>query len=466
MKTKEKKYFIIYLSLSLSFFSCNTKQYQKDSFPIFLPSNILDFNGTPSSLNDRSSLAFSDRGAWFAYGFSSEENKSLGFSGPFLMTQGHGEWSSKILSKLELNNKATQEKIRLNNFSLSQTSFNSHLNQILENQELKIEQNLFFNSPHSAIITTQITNFLDETINLQPSWEGTTFPIGLIITKAGNAITLTSDQTAAIGIIQTFGDDINNITTTDSSYSFSLNDFKLKAHETKTLIIAQTFIFPEYDAVKEQKELKLAAKMPLNRLHKRIVEKEKEFTTLNNKLDPHWQDSTYKYLVAKTILTLQNNTRIGAGELKHRGIFPSYHYKWFLGFWAWDSWKHAAAVTHYNPELAKDQIRAIYDFQLDNGFIVDCIYRDTTIEKHNYRNTKPPLSAWAVWNIYKHDGDIDFVREMYPKIVKQHHWWYKFRDYDKDGVCEYGSSDVTLVAAKWESGMDNAVRFDKSKMVK
>ena len=116
--------------------------------------------------------------------------------------------------------------------------------------------------------------------------------------------------------------------------------------------------------------------------------------------------------------------------------------------------------------MAKDQIRAIYDFQLDNGFIVDCIYRDTTIEKHNYRNTKPPLSAWAVWNIYKHDGDIDFVREMYPKIVKQHHWWYKFRDYDKDGVCEYGSSDGTLVAAKWESGMDNAVRFDKSKMVK
>jgi putative isomerase len=154
------------------------------------------------------------------------------------------------------------------------------------------------------------------------------------------------------------------------------------------------------------------------------------------------------------------------GELKHAGIFPSYHYKWFLGFWAWDSWKHAVAVANYNPELAKNQIRAMYDFQLDNGFIVDCIYRDTTIEKHNYRNTKPPLSAWSVWKVYEQDGDIDFIKEMYPKIVKQHNWWYKFRDYDKDSICEYGSTDGTLVAAKWESGMDNAVRFDKSEMVK
>jgi putative isomerase len=55
---------------------------------------------------------------------------------------------------------------------------------------------------------------------------------------------------------------------------------------------------------------------------------------------------------------------------------------------------------------------------------------------------------------------------MYPKIVKQHNWWYNFRDFDKDSLCEYGSTDGTLVAAKWESGMDNAVRFDHSEMVK
>jgi len=460
------KYLILSFCITLLLIACNTERQEADSLQTILPENLLNFKGTPSLPTDRSSLAFSDQGAWFAYGFSSEENKTPGFSGPFLMALGHGEWISKALCQLELVNTETKEKLDLSDFSATQTSYNSHLNQVLENEKIKFEQNLFYHSPHSAIITTQISNLSDETIELHPSWKGTAFPIGLVITKEGNTITLTTSRNTVKGIIQTFEDDINSITTTDSSYAISLNDMELKANETKILIIAQTFIFPEYNATIEQHGLKLATQTPLKYLHKRINEKENQLTTLNNKLAKRWQDSVYKDLLAKTVLTLQNNTRIAAGELKHDGLFPSYHYEWFLGFWAWDSWKHAVAVANYNPELAKNQIRAMYDFQLDNGFIADCIFRDTTIERHNYRNTKPPLSAWAVWKIYEHDGDIDFIKEMYPKIVKQHKWWYEFRDYDKDGICEYGSTDGTLVAAKWESGMDNAVRFDKSEILK
>jgi len=466
MKNRKKNVLIVYITATLLVISCNTKRYQEESSPIFFSSNMLNYIGTPSSPSDRSSLAFSDQGAWFAYGFSSEENKMLGFSGPFLITQGQGEWSSKALSQLELINTQTKDRLNLSGFSVSQTSYNSHLEQVLENKTLTCKQTLFYFSPHSAIMTTQISNLSKETIVLQPFWKGVLFSTGLRITKHDNTISLTTDRSTAKGIIQTFEDNLNTIATTDSSYSISLKEMKIKANETKTLTIAQTFIFPEYDAVLEQQELELAAKTPLKQLQRRIKEKEEQLKTLNDKLGMHWQDSVYKQLVAKSVLTLQNNTRIAAGELKHDGVFPSYHYPWFLGFWAWDSWKHAVAIANYKPELAKDQIRAMYDFQLDNGFIADCIYRDTTIENHNYRNTKPPLSAWSVWKVYEQDGDIDFIKEMYPKVIKQHKWWYKFRDFDKDGICEYGSTDGTLVAAKWESGMDNAVRFDKSEMVK
>jgi putative isomerase len=55
---------------------------------------------------------------------------------------------------------------------------------------------------------------------------------------------------------------------------------------------------------------------------------------------------------------------------------------------------------------------------------------------------------------------------MYDKLVKYHRWWYRDRDHDGNGLCEYGSTDGTIEAAKWESGMDNAVRFDQAKMVK
>ena len=63
-----------------------------------------------------------------------------------------------------------------------------------------------------------------------------------------------------------------------------------------------------------------------------------------------YKDNTYSDLVAKLVLTLQNNTRIAAEGLKHGGLFPSYNYEWFHGFWAWDSWKHAVAVANYDDK--------------------------------------------------------------------------------------------------------------------
>jgi putative isomerase len=201
-------------------------------------------------------------------------------------------------------------------------------------------------------------------------------------------------------------------------------------------------------------------------LQAKIDDKLEDVQSLYNNHYLTFMRGEYLQLADKCYLTLQNNWRTPAGELKHSGVFPSYHYEWFHGFWAWDSWKHAAALAIFDTEKAKDQVRAMYDFMQDDGFIPDCVYRDTTLEKHNYRNTKAPLSAWAVWSIYKRDRDTLFLKEMYPKLVKQHNWWYKNRDHDQDGICEYGSTDGTLIAAKWESGMDNAVRFDSSAILK
>ncbi len=111
-------------------------------------------------------------------------------------------------------------------------------------------------------------------------------------------------------------------------------------------------------------------------------------------------------------------------------------------------------------------MKLMFEFQNEDGFVADCVYRDTSIEKHNYRDTKPPLSVWAVAKIYEKDKDLDFVKYMYPKLKLYHEFWYNKRDHDQDGLCEYGSTDGSLIAAKWESGMDNAIRFDNSKIVK
>lgn len=56
--------------------------------------------------------------------------------------------------------------------------------------------------------------------------------------------------------------------------------------------------------------------------------------------------------------------------------------------------------------------------------------------------------------------------EIFDKLYKFHQWWYAERDHDHNGICEYGSTDGTLIAAAWESGMDNGVRFDDTRMLK
>ncbi|MND73795.1 Glucosidase YgjK precursor [compost metagenome] len=95
--------------------------------------------------------------------------------------------------------------------------------------------------------------------------------------------------------------------------------------------------------------------------------------------------------------------------------------------------------------------------------IADYIYTDH--RENNYRDSKPPLAAWAVNAIYEADHDLSFVREMYDKLVLYHEWWFRYRDHNKNGICEYGATDGTLEAAKWESGMDNAIRYDSTQML-
>ena len=40
----------------------------------------------------------------------------------------------------------------------------------------------------------------------------------------------------------------------------------------------------------------------------------------------------------------------------------------------------------------------MFDYQLEDGMVIDCIFPDST--ENNYRDSKPPLAAWAVDEIF------------------------------------------------------------------
>lgn len=463
MSTNLLRKIFLYITILVSLLNCQNNISEKTEN--ISPTNLLNYIGIPDSSTDRSSLAFSDQGAWFAYGFPDSQSSFIGFSGPFLMTQENGIWSSESICKLELYDISNDLNVKIEKFEISSKSYNSHLEQLFISDDLLIEQNLFFCSPHSAFINTKIKNTSNKLIHLSPSWKGTLFQNSLQLSEIKNGLSLKSEKSDAKGFIKFYNDKINITFPDTSSYKAELETIKLEPNEFINLFNSQTFIFPEYNLIAEQKHLSYVSEDFYGELEKRINEKENQIKSITQSINNFWKKDSYNDLIAKCVLTLQNNWRIPAGELKHSGLFPSYHYIWFHGFWAWDSWKHSVALANFNLDLAKEQVKAMFDFQNENGFIADCVYRDTTIENHNYRNTKPPLSAWAIWEIYKNDSDQSFIKDLFPKIMNQHSWWYNERDHDKDSLCEYGSTDGSLIAAKWESGMDNAVRFDSSKIV-
>ncbi|OAR25719.1 glycoside hydrolase [Streptomyces sp. ERV7] len=186
-------------------------------------------------------------------------------------------------------------------------------------------------------------------------------------------------------------------------------------------------------------------------------------------------------LAVKALQTLVTNWRSAAGDLAHDGITPSLSYKWFAGgFWAWDTWKQAVGTARFDPGLAQAQIRSVLDHQIrpdsttrpqDAGMIPDVVFYNGPQRggtNWNERNTKPPLGAWSVWQVYRRGGDRDFLREVYPKLAAYERWWYRNRDHDHNGLAEYGatadpangSPAQQRLAAAWESGMDDAPRFD------
>ncbi|MCK5028636.1 MAG: hypothetical protein KAR57_03315 [Bacteroidales bacterium] len=434
---------------------------QKDQIndKIDYPENVINYVGNPKSADDRSFFSYSDQGAWFAYGFPDTSSNIIGFTGPFIMTQENGIWISPCLSNLVLENEEGKDLLNKESINVNQKSYLSHLEQSFVNEDIEIKQQLVFYSDEKAIIKTEIRNVSKDQISFSPIVYGNFFKSGFHINNDGQVLNIKSEKSNSNGRITLLNEESFIISNSDSTYSIKLDYIYLKPHESKEILLMQSFSFHENSNEHlENIDFDLL-------LNKRIQEKTKQLNSLTEKLEPEFQIDDYQNLLVKCVQTLQNNWRVPAEGLNYAGCFPSYHYVWFHGFWAWDSWKHAVALTYFNPELAKDQIRAMYDFQTLNGFIPDCVYRDTTIEANNYRNTKPPLSAWAVWNIFEQTNDESFLEEMYPKLVKYHDWWYTNRDHDMDSLCEYGSTDGTLIAAKWESGMDNAVRFDKSKIL-
>ena len=183
----------------------------------------------------------------------------------------------------------------------------------------------------------------------------------------------------------------------------------------------------------------------------------------------NWDNISDKPLSERDMNLLDNAVKIlkdniGAGTdipwTPYRCIMPCRY--GFCGIWNWDSAFHAAGVLKWDKELAKEQILGFIEFQCEDGMYPDVIWIGGEVEK---KSSKPPVLPWATQKISEIDNDIAFLNKVYPSFVDNERFWTKKRYYN--GLFHYGANKELTgdeeydLYARYESGWDNSVRWDK-----
>lgn len=429
--------YLVFTVLIVGFIACNESSDNVVESKRYQFSKILDIAYTPNS-ETSSDGWFADAGSWVGYTIPEDQNWVNGFCGPFSLDMTRRQWLAKSAVTVKFADNADDT------FTSDSTNyFPGEIFISAHSPNGSISQSLHFIDASNALLTIKA----DEDKAILLTGEGWSDEIKVTTNKNFVTARHPSGET----VVLTFNSDV--------VLEGKPNNYQAISNDKETHVVISFFTSEKELAVGLQKSSTI-----LNNHQKSLLENEKRWNDYLAKALRTDMSHKYDRVAVKAIVTLMSNWRTHRGALLHEGIVPSHAVGYFVGFWAWDSWKYSAALAKVHPELAKNNIRAMFDYQQPDGMIIDCIHTDSS--ENNARDSKPPLISWAVDEIFTHTKDTAFVREMYPQLMDYYNWWYTKRDHDKNGMCEFGSTDGTLEAAAWESGMDNAIRFDDAKMLK
>ena len=165
-------------------------------------------------------------------------------------------------------------------------------------------------------------------------------------------------------------------------------------------------------------------------------------------------DEQYRLTYSYAWWIMANNLISPQGSVTYEAMMPSKAD--YVGLWLWDNAMHALAYRHVDPELARNQLRAILACQLPDGMLPDAVYDEGIITEINHpihgRVTKPPILAWAALKLHETDPDLNFLQEIYTPLVRWNAWWCSMNDDDWDGIVQYNHP--------YSSGLDDSPLWD------
>ncbi|MER7366551.1 amylo-alpha-1,6-glucosidase [Nonomuraea wenchangensis] len=152
----------------------------------------------------------------------------------------------------------------------------------------------------------------------------------------------------------------------------------------------------------------------------------------------------------------------GSGTVPAPGLYPHQ--------WSWDSAFVVIGLARRRPDRARDELLSLLRGQWSTGMVPHIVFHTREAyfpgpslwrsQEHAAAPpvltsglTAPPLHGLALWWLYRHTGDRDFVRKAYPALVAQHDYLASARD--------LGGAGLAAIVHPWESGMDDSPAWDQ-----
>jgi len=176
--------------------------------------------------------------------------------------------------------------------------------------------------------------------------------------------------------------------------------------------------------------------------------------------------ATAQRLRAAAARILAQNRRTGHADWNDRDyayVVPSpssYPFQWF-----WDSCFHAIALSHLQPEWARQELVTLLHEAQSDGFIPHQIlwekdrYPEAAArqseafgDRYTSSSIQPPVLATALERVYRATGDDAFLARCLPTTIAFYDWLARVRDPDGDGLIAIIQPD--------ESGVDASPKFD------
>lgn len=470
--------------------------------------NVLDHTGNPLAMLDRDShkknssfTPFIDKGAWHGHTLPENKDGMGAFGGTALVAEEYMVWMANNFDQLSVFADGKQVEFEMEAKSIS----GALIQKMTSTIGITVEMELRFATDRTSLLETNVINTSGKQLELV--WNGELIKHyealdGIVVNDANpNEIYAGGKYNRTISLVD--NDLMVNFGQVDNSWTYlssgeskfivkksikadtSLTEdktgyrstYKVEGNGSTTVYTTYSHVLNNAERSEEEQKINEIISNPVKYQNDSIERWESYLSKgLSNKSATKEQER----VAVKAIETLNRNWRGAAGSLHHDTVTPSVTAPWFSGnlTWSWDTFKQAYAMAHFNPDVAMENIRAVFQYQVqegdavrpwDVGYLMDVVGYNLSAERYdameeagvdmthlqkgnatnwNERNTKPSLASWAVWEIYEalineHDREADahaWLEEMYPKLVAYHDWWKENRDSNKNGIPEYGAA--------------------------